>query len=314
MVYLEKDNHTVNRKEAAALFNMIDLSQWINTATGAIINGQKDVSKEKFFERVYFNGVASLLRNKLLRGYDPSILLNHQGLRIELSERIVNKTAIVYSGINHRFLRGCHSDWPETDEFPRNEYPRDECPQNEFPEDTREQAKDRVYCLLGEFQAFRGKSKIGTITLYTKAISEYANGKALGFEAVFWPTLAHEVFYAFHYHMFQKTDKAARWRSGIRNKKDRELVVNSLAEYFEYEFAISTQSVGIEKLMTDKWKNFDIDGWPASGALGILASMDSDELFKDLFGLSFYDWKTAADIIRTGYYLQSQVIKSKLRY
>ena len=292
------------------MYAWLDLSRWIDLTTGEIKNGQTDVSREGFLEEVYRQGVDTLLSNHLLRGSDPSVLLNDPGLRIELSElseKKIEKTVKVYSGIGAGIPQDPPECWPDTERLPREEYPRDV-----FPADTREQQRDQKTVLLGQFKPLWGKDKIGKITLYTKAMFEYANRKALGFEEVFWPTLAREVFKAFHYHMFQKEGKADRYRSRIVNNKDRELVKISLAVYFEFCFR-EIHSYNEAYAMKKEWESFDIDGWPASGALGIQKSAQSDELFRYLFWLSFFDWKTAADIIRTGYYLQSPEIRRKLR-
>ena len=290
------------------MYICFDLSRWIDITTGEIKNGQTDVSREGFLEEVYRQGVDTLLRNHLLRGSDPFVLLNDPGLRIELSEDMIKKPVKVYSGIGAGIPQDPPECWPDTERLPREEYPRDV-----FPADTREQQQDQKTVLLGQFKPLWGTNKIGKITLYTKAMFEYANRKALGFEEVFWPTLAREVFKAFHYHMFQKEGKADRYRSRIVNNKDRELVKISLAVYFEYCFRTHHPCIINADFMIKEWESFDIDGWPASGALGIQKSAQSDELFRYLFWLSFFDWKTAADIIRTGYYLSDPVIKSKLR-
>lgn len=275
-----------------------DLSQWIDTATGDVIIRQSDYSQWGSSEEVYF---LSLLLNKLLKGHDPNILINDPWLRIELSEEIINKSAVVYPGINPKILRTQPSCCAETDGYHGDD----------LPVDTRERQMKNEYTLFGNFLASMGRSKRGKIILYTKAISAYANSKVLDFEEVFWPTLAHEVFYAFHYYTLQNKGKADRWSSRFLNRKDRELVLESLAEFFEHEFAYGDSS--ILDPMTDEWERFDIVGWPASGALGILKSKKPHELFKELFNLTFYDWKTAADIIRTGYYLCSPEIKKILR-
>ncbi len=275
-----------------------DLSRWIDPATGDVIIRQSDYSQWGSSEEVYS---LSRLLDELLEGDNSTILMNNPGLHIELSEEIITKSALVYPGINAEIMRARPSDWAETDGY-RNE---------DCHNDTRERQMKNEYTLFGKFLAPRGRSKSGTIILYTKAISAYANSKALDFEEVFWPTLAHEVFYAFHYYMLHNKGKADRWSSRFSNRKNRELVIESLAEFFEHEFAYGGSS--ISGTMTDEWERFDIDGWPASGALGILKSKQPKYLFEELFNLTFYDWKTAADIIRTGYYLCSPEIKKILR-
>ncbi len=57
-----------------------------------------------------------------------------------------------------------------------------------------------------------------------------------------------------------------------------------------------------------EWRSYDVEDWPYSGALGIgglgLTGMKTPpDLAIQLLRCSLYDWKTAADIIKTGYYL-----------
>ena len=60
--------------------------------------------------------------------------------------------------------------------------------------------------------------------------------------------------------------------------------------------------------LENTWRKYDIEDWSYSGALGIcgagLAKITTiPDLMDKLCQISVYDWNTAADIIKTGYYL-----------
>ena len=68
------------------------------------------------------------------------------------------------------------------------------------------------------------------------------------------------------------------------------------------------------------WKQYDVDDYPYSGALGMADYSDAsgnsvirtgDDLFRAVLDKSFYSWKTAADMIRTGYYLTEPEIRGQ---
>ena len=97
---------------------------------------------------------------------------------------------------------------------------------------------------------------------------------------------------------------ANRWRSGA--KRDRETVKASLAAYFEGAFLGFPPISGY---LESEWESLDIEGWSSSGALSIMKAGMPEYLFRNLYNMAFYDWKTAADILRTGYYLNSPIIR-----
>ena len=169
---------------------------------------------------------------------------------------------------------------------------------------------------LGEFRAASGNSdKIGTIMLYNKAIAEFCSEEGIDYETVFWGTLAHESFHAFHYNMFRNHGKAYRWNHGSIEKY-RGIVKESLAAAFELIFLINHQGDCLDnaevRMMKDHlentWRKYDVEDWPYSGALsicgaGLVKIAPIPDLMNMLCQISIYDWKTAADIIKTGYYL-----------
>ncbi len=165
--------------------------------------------------------------------------------------------------------------------------------------------------ILGEFRAASVNSdKIGTITMYNKAIAEFCCEEGIDYETVFWGTLAHESFHAFHYNLFRNHGKAYRWNHRS-SEKNRGIVKESLAAAFELIFLIKHQRdyldyAGAHAMMDhleNTWRKYDVEDWPYSGALGIVKSLEPVELLCKLHEVSIYDWKTAADIIKTGYYL-----------
>ena len=224
--------------------------------------------------------------------------LSATGLSIKLSEKIINRTAKVYPGISAKPYREIFDDWEESCDFPEEKYPGN----------TREMPIEHQYVMLGEFRPSSTLNKIGVIWLYPRAMASSKYREISDFETVFWATLAHEVFHAFHYNHLKLAGKADRWWSG--RKKDRELVLESLATYLEYSFLdlLLHDPHDVQRYKEDEWRYWDVEGWYYSGALGILKSQSPGKLFNSLFEMSFSDWKTAADTIRTGYYMNNKEI------
>ena len=169
---------------------------------------------------------------------------------------------------------------------------------------------------LGKFRAASGNAdKIGTITLYNKAIAEFCGEEGIDYTIAFWGTLAHESFHAFHYYMFRNHGKAYRWNHES-TEKYRRIVKESLAAAFEIIFLINYQGDCLDYAwvctmkdhLENTWRKYDVEDWPYSGALSIcgagLAKITTiPDLMDKLCQISVYDWKTAADIIKAGYYL-----------
>ena len=280
---------------------MINLSTWIDTFSGDILNNLRHPDEMALLRAVHCQGVESLLGRILLQNLNPRALLSAPGLRIKLSEEVLYRATKVSPGVSENFFREHLDDWNEGNDFPKE---RHSLNSRELPIEYR-------YVVLGEFRPSTSSNKIGTIWLYPKAMASCKFRKISDFETVFWTTLAHEVFHVFHYCQLKLVGKADRWWSG--RKKDRELVMETLAAYFEYSFLhLGPSSYQLCKYKEDEWKGLDVDGWYYSGALGIHSSYNSERLFTTLYDMSFHDWKTAADIIRTGYYLCSPEISKEL--
>ena len=264
------------------LFSTNELDQWIDSMTGDIRADLCRQDEEMLIDEVLRLGVERLLGVGLLQS-PCSDALKASGLRIKLSEEIKEIAVKVHPGV---------SDIHEAfDAFPEREYPAG----------TRELPQEHRSVLLGEFKS---QGRNGTIYLYTNAMATGGLAVKLGFETVFWATLAHNVFYAFLYNQLKRAGKVGRWRSGA--KRDRETVKASLAAFFEGAFLGFPPISGY---LESEWESLDVEGWPNSGALAILNSSRSDRLFRELYNMAFYDWKTAADILRTGYYLNSSKIR-----
>lgn len=225
------------------------------------------------------------------RAFSPS---DGTAIEFRLSDDVIEKTAKVH--IRH----------PE-------DYPRDG-------------VFEKEYMVLGEFRASKSPRKIGTIILYMKAIKKFSKMQNLDDHAVLCAVLSNEAFRAFHYDCFRKAGLMERWFSGGK-KENRELVKDSLAAVYEYVFLLNHGGDDIDlgsanrfmSILESDWRCFNIDGWPSSGALGIgglgLSTVKTPpNLSAKLIELSVRDWKTAADIIRTGYYLADSEVQNIFKY
>ena len=195
------------------------------------------------------------------------------------------------------------------------------------PEDyPRDEVFEKEYMVLGEFRASRSPRKIGTIILYIKAIKKFSKMQNLDDHAVLCAVLSNEAFRAYHYDCFRKAGLMERWFSGGK-KENRELVKDSLAAVYEYVFLVTHGGADIDlgsankymSILESDWRCFDIDGWPSSGALGIgglgLSTVrTTPNLSMKLVDLSVHDWKSAADIIKTAYYLSDPEIQKEFNY
>ena len=191
---------------------------------------------------------------------------------------------------------------------------------------SRDCLKEVSSVVLGEFRPSAAKNgwKIGTIWLYHNAIAEFCEANGLDPDTVLLATLAREAFQACHYSVFEFGGVSQRWNSGS-TKKNRDIVKESLADAFEYIFLINQGGDWLSHADADKymdflentWRSCDIEDWPSSGALGIggvgltKVAVPPNIMDRLLHGF-LYDWKSAADIIKTGYYLADDEICSVL--
>ena len=229
---------------------------------------------------------------------------------IRFSDEIKRSVKKVHPGVGDSFA------------IRRREYNSEE-PSEPF---SRDALKDVSSVMLGEFRPLAAKKgrKIGTIRLYPNAIAEFCTANGLDPDTVLLATLAREAFQACHYSVFESGDVSQRWNSGS-TKKNRDIVKESLAAAFEYVFLINQGGDWLSHADADKymdflentWRSYDIEDWPSSGALGIggvgltKVAVPPNIMDRLLHGF-LHDWKSAADIIKTGYYLADDEICSVL--
>lgn len=170
------------------------------------------------------------------------------------------------------------------------------------------------YPVLGTFTPSKDESRIGTITIYPKAIARSSGASAADFATVFWSTLAHETFHAMHYDMFRRSDKTSLWDSKALNA-DRKIVVESLAREYEGLFLGFADTYKLDNTLTSALIHHQIESdarhdlmdWPYAGA----SAIESDDMLQLLGGSSFVrlvdmslkDWHMAADHIKAAYYM-----------
>ena len=305
------------------------LDWWIDTKTGEFLEkgiGPRRAARELAYalkggvQHIFYNH-DSKLWNQFDYAQNAAPDIDVSGVTIRFSDKILRKEKMVHPGIGDRdeceSRRECHEPDPE-------------CPRDAMDAISRDRLIKHKYLVLGEFKpSWRSAAKIGTITLYTKAIAEYSgNGEAdygVDYETAFWATLAHEAFHAYHYSLFKKTGRQDRWRDRAC-KKEREIETESLAAHAEYVFLLNHEGNCLDAdgagYMMDalggdcgEWRTYDVEDWPYSGALGIGglsladAPVTSPDFVQQLLRTSLYDWKTASDIIRTGYYLADPGIR-----
>ena len=109
------------------------------------------------------------------------------------------------------------------------------------------QGRSGEFPVRGEFTPSRSRKPgtIGTITLYNKTIAEFCNANGLDYTTVFWSTLARYAFHALHYSRFSFRGFPKYWDSGA-DKKDRDIVKESLAAATEYIFLINQEGDGLD--------------------------------------------------------------------
>lgn len=210
---------------------------------------------------------------------------------------------------------------------------RDEVLKKDIPEPLREEdaslSRDQMIevrsLVLGRFSpsASQDKNDIGTIWIYPGAIAEFGKSNGIDYTVVFFAVLAREAFHALHYSLFKEAGVSSLWKGGT--KLYRDIVKESLASSYEHVFLFNHESseldaAGSRKMMDlleREWRSYDIDDHPASGALitglGLSVILTDGTFCGEMLKRSLYDWKTAADTIRTGYYLEHPEIRDRFR-
>ena len=222
-----------------------------------------------------------------------------------------DRVDIRFSDVIKRSVKKVHPGVGAPYTTSRREYTK-EVPEMPF---SRDGLKEVSSVMLGEFRpsAARKGRKIGTIWLYPNAIAEFCTANGLDPDTVLLATLAREAFQACHYNVFIFDGVSQRWNSGS-TRKNRDVVKESLAGNFEYvflrnqggEWLSDCEAFKYMVFLEKTWRDYDIEDWPSSGALAIggvgLVAAPSKLTDRLLHGF-LYDWKSAADIIKTGYYL-----------
>ena len=240
---------------------------------------------------------------------------------LNIGELDAGRVDIRFADDIKRSVKKVHPGVGGSFEIRRREYNREEACEP-FSRDALKVVSSLV---LGEFRPSAAKNgwKIGTIRIYPNAIEELCAAKGLDPDTVLLATLAREAFQACHYSVFKFGGVSQRWNSGS-TKKNRDIVKESLADAFEYIFLINQGGDWLSHAEANKymdflentWRSYDIEDWPSSGALviggvGLTKVAVPPDIMNRLLHGFLYDWKSAADIIRTGYYLADSEIQKE---
>ncbi len=198
-------------------------------------------------------------------------------------------------------------DRPDNQEHPREL----DIPYREY-ESFRDKTIKVRHLILGEFIPAKENGKVGKIIIYTRNIARFELTKKVGYQTVFWTVLAHEVFHAMHYNLFQRNGIADKWSLG-KNINDDEIVKESLADYAEliflrkgeYDYFKGNNISDYDNHLHKAWRSYCIDDWPYSGAYVIDATNMTDNLIRHLLEASLRDWKTPAEALKVGYYMRT---------
>ncbi len=290
----------------------LDLTRYLNISSGDVFDELN--LKESIINNIlpdimeYYCSDLNLDKNRFI----PTL----QAIDIVFSDENKTKYKKIRSGIEH-FNKPPKSEMECINEDFWSVFKKYELsPQNiyEYPRDESERI--RVYS-LGSFSPSNTLNKVGTITLYTKAVAEFCENR-YDYSTVFMAILAREAFKAFYYHAFQILGKTDRWV--LLDAKERiQIVKESLASYYECELIkkcgniVPNMANKYIRDLEDDWRRMDIDSWPASGAILISHNFVPGVSPDILFRISIYDWKTASDILETGYHLCNDIINRTLR-
>ncbi|MBO4862418.1 MAG: hypothetical protein J5535_05935 [Firmicutes bacterium] len=241
---------------------------------------------------------------------------------LNIGELDAGRVDIRFADDIKRSVKKVHPGVGDSFAIRRREYNREEA----YEPFSRDALKEVSSVVLGEFISSAAKKgwKIGTIRLYPNAIAEFCTANGLDPDTVLLATLAREAFQACHYSVFKSCGVSMRWNSGS-TQKNRDIVKESLADAFEYIFLINQGGEWLNlaeahkymDFLENTWRSCDIEDWPTSGALGIGGAgltkvATPPDIMDRLLHLFLYDWKSAADIIRAGYYLADDEICSVL--
>lgn len=137
--------------------------------------------------------------------------------------------------------------------------------------------------------------KTKTITLYFKNIFKHHN---YNYKTVVATTLAHEIFHAYHFHLL-KLRRLPRCIAILStNKRDYEILKESLASYFEHHFANKHGVYDVARQIENEWHRYSPLIYPYSGARRII-----DELhFANVVSASTLKFELAFDMLKNPHY------------
>ena len=295
------------------------LDKWIDTKTGAFHNSADKYMYKKDTEEladalndcvrhVFYVMDQDLCSDHYFDSQPPQIDVS--GVSIGFSDKIKYTEKEVHRGIgglDSGITRRMDQDPKELTDVP-----------------SRDEMIKIKSLVLGEFRPSTSDKpqKIGTITLYNAAIAEFCVANDLDYNTVFWGTMARESSHGFHYNTFRKAGRQFRWNSGS-TRNNRVIVKDSLAAGFEAVFLLNhegddldlAESRRLRNHLENTWREYDIEDYSYSGALGFeqwRPVMNVPQIYQELLSRSIYDWKTAADIIKTRYYMVDPVINDYL--
>ncbi|MBQ1342468.1 MAG: hypothetical protein IIY33_08305 [Erysipelotrichaceae bacterium] len=144
--------------------------------------------------------------------------------------------------------------------------------------------------ILGEYNPRNDR-----ITLYINAIKSICNGLN-NFQEIIDFVLVHEVFHAVHYYILKNHPK-------IRgNHHCREIVMESLASFYEYEYCNRKGYNWRSKELSRTWHNYSYGDWPYAGARVFLNQNNNNyvlsDKFMDVLEHSCISWEFACGEIR----------------
>ena len=150
--------------------------------------------------------------------------------------------------------------------------------------------------ILGEFNNYNK-----TITLYNKAIEDYASSLGIDYKIVMEQVFIHELFHAFHY---KDNDEELVERRDYTSK----VIKESLARCFEVDYFLNIKLTLNDKKMNDScdkiiesikesWNKYPVYNYPYSGVRYIFKCSKKGEnvieVIKSLFTLSLTDMDNA---------------------
>ena len=106
-----------------------------------------------------------------------------------------------------------------------------------------------------------------TITIYVQNVMK---NNAYNCDQTVASTFAHEVFHAYHFHLMKLLGDRPMFRIFFRRRRQDDIVIESLASYFERHFDERHGLTNRADEIKDSWRRFDPRIYPYSGARWII--------------------------------------------